>query len=100
MIYHDSLTEGIENADVIMMLRVQKERLEAEFNADSYIEKYQLNSEILGKYAPNAILMHPGPVNRGVEITSELLDSEHGKIVLEQARNGVFVRMAVLEMLR
>ena len=43
--------------------------------------------------------MHPGPVNRGVEITSELLDSERGKVILEQAKNGVFVRMAVLEML-
>ncbi len=99
VIYHDNLAEGIKNADVVMMLRVQRERLEAEFNADGYIEKYQLNSEILNKYAPNAILMHPGPVNRGVEITSELLDSEKGKTILEQARNGVFVRMAVLEML-
>lgn len=99
VIYHDSLAEGIENADVVMMLRVQKERLEREFDGGDYIEKYQLNSEILGKYAPNAILMHPGPVNRGVEITSELLDSEKGKTVLEQAHNGVFVRMAVLEML-
>ncbi len=99
VIYHDSLAEGIKNADVVMLLRVQKERLEGEFNAESYIEKYQLNSEILDKYAPNAILMHPGPVNRGVEITSELLDSERGKIILEQAKNGVFVRMAVLEML-
>lgn len=99
VIYHDSLTEGIKNADVVMLLRVQRERLEGEFNAESYIEKYQLNSETLAKYAPNAILMHPGPVNRGVEITSELLDSEKGKTVLEQAHNGVFVRMAVLEML-
>ncbi|MCM1010284.1 MAG: aspartate carbamoyltransferase catalytic subunit [Fusobacterium sp.] len=97
--YHDNLAEGIKDADVVMLLRVQKERLEREFDGGDYIEKYQLNSEILQKYAPNAILMHPGPVNRGVEITSELLDSEKGKTVLEQAHNGVFVRMAVLEIL-
>lgn len=99
VIYHENLADGIKNADVVMLLRVQKERLEGTFNEETYVEKYQLNSEILEKYAPNAILMHPGPVNRGVEITSELLDSEKGKTVLEQAHNGVFVRMAVLEML-
>ena len=52
---------------------------------------------MLKKLAPNALLMHPGPVNRGVEITSELLDSEKGRTILEQAKNGVFVRMAVLD---
>lgn len=97
--YHDSLEEGIKGADVVMLLRVQKERLESAFNAQNYIDKYQLNSEILNSYAPNALLMHPGPVNRGVEITSELLDSERGKTILEQAHNGVFVRMAVLEII-
>lgn len=97
--YHSNLADGIKDADVVMLLRVQKERLEREFDGGDYIGKYQLSSDILEKYAPNAILMHPGPVNRGVEITSELLDSEKGKTVLEQAHNGVFVRMAVLEML-
>ena len=97
--YHDSLEEGIKGADVIMLLRVQKERLEGAFNSENYIKKYQLNSEILNEYAPNALLMHPGPVNRGVEITSELLDGEKGKTILEQAHNGVFVRMAVLEII-
>lgn len=96
--YHDSL-EGIKGADVVMLLRVQKERLEGAFDAQNYIDKYQLNSEILNNYAPNALLMHPGPVNRGVEITSELLDGEKGKTILEQAHNGVFVRMAVLEII-
>lgn len=97
--YHDSLEEGIKGADVVMLLRVQKERLEGSFNVENYVEKYQLNSEILNEYAPNALLMHPGPVNRGVEITSELLDGEKGKTILEQAHNGVFVRMAVLEII-
>lgn len=101
VIYHDNLADGIRNADVVMLLRVQKERLESnsEFNAENYMQKYQLTSELLETYAPNAILMHPGPVNRGVEITSELLDSEKGRVILEQAQNGVFVRMAVLEMI-
>ena len=101
VIYHEELIDGIKNADVVMLLRVQKERLEANntFNAENYSQKYQLTSEILEKYAPNAILMHPGPVNRGVEISSELLDSEKGKTILEQAHNGTYVRMAVLEML-
>lgn len=101
VVYHDNLEDGIKDADVVMLLRVQKERLDvnSEFNVENYIQNYQLNRELLEKYAPKAILMHPGPVNRGVEITSELLDSERGKIILEQAKNGVFVRMAVLEMI-
>ena len=48
---------------------------------------------------PDVLLMHPGPVNRDVEISSEVLDSDYGKIILEQAHNGVFVRMAVLDIL-
>ena len=101
VIYHEDLVDGIKNADVVMLLRVQKERLESNssFNPNNYSEKYQLTSEILEKYAPNALLMHPGPVNRGVEISSELLDSEKGKTILQQAHNGTYVRMAVLEML-
>jgi aspartate carbamoyltransferase catalytic subunit len=101
VIYHEDLIDGIKNADVVMLLRVQKERLESNssFNPNNYSEKYQLTSEILEKYAPKALLMHPGPVNRGVEISSELLDGEKGKIILQQAHNGTFVRMAVLELL-
>ena len=81
-----------------MLLRVQNERLDSETvkKCGNYSDKYKLSSEILNKYAPNAVLMHPGPVNREVEITSELLDSTKGVTILEQARNGLFVRMAVL----
>ena len=87
------------NADVVMLLRVQNERLDGETaqKAKDYTKNYRLNSKMLKKLAPNALLMHPGPVNRGVEITSELLDSEKGRTILEQAKNGVFVRMAVLD---
>ena len=84
--------EAIENSDVVMLLRVQKERFE--YNGGIYPT---LTSDILEKLAPKAILMHPAPVNRGVEISSELLDSQKGQTILEQARNGTYIRMAVLE---
>ena len=98
VIWHDNLEESISGADVVMLLRVQNERLDSETvkKCGNYSDKYKLSSEILNKYAPNAVLMHPGPVNREVEITSELLDSTKGVTILEQARNGLFVRMAVL----
>lgn len=96
--WHLDLKSAIKDADVVMMLRIQNERLNGEMpDVQEYVKDYGLNSDILNKLAkPNAILMHPGPVNRNVEITSELLDSERGKTILEQAQNGVFVRMAVL----
>lgn len=96
--WHDNLQEAISGADVVMLLRVQNERLDAEtvMKCGNYSDKYKLSSDLLEKYAPHAILMHPGPVNREVEITSELLDAEKGVTILEQARNGLYVRMAVL----
>jgi len=95
--YSDNLKEAITGADVVMGLRIQKERIKEAFSEEEYIEKYRLNSDLLNKYAPNALLMHPGPVNRNIEITSELLDSKKGITVLEQARNGMFTRMALLK---
>ena len=82
-----------------MGLRIQKERILEAFSEEDYINNYQINSSLLEKYAPNAILMHPGPVNRDVEITSELLDSEKGLTILEQAQNGVYIRMALLHLI-
>ena len=96
-IYTSDMREAIADADVIMGLRIQKERILEAYSEDDYIDNYQLNSNLLEKYAPQAILMHPGPVNREVEITSELLDSSLGETILEQARNGVYTRMAVLQ---
>lgn len=99
VIWEDDYNTAITDADVVMLLRIQTERLsgaETE-KAKHYSEKYCLTTERLEKYAPNAILMHPGPVNRDIEVSSELLDSQKGKTILEQARNGVYVRMAVLE---
>ena len=97
--YISDLKEAISNADVVMGLRIQKERIEEAYSENEYINNYRLNSELLREYAPNAILMHPGPVNRDVEITSELLESKKGETILEQARNGVFTRMAILNQL-
>ena len=93
------IKKAISDSDVVMGLRIQKERIQQAYNEESYIHNYRLDSKLLDNYAPNAILMHPGPVNRDVEITSELLDSQRGKTILEQARNGVFTRMAILNQL-
>ena len=90
------LKEAIADADVVMGLRIQKERILQAYSEEEYIKNYRLNSELLEKYAPKSILMHPGPVNRDIEMTSELLDSPKGKTILEQARNGVYTRMAIL----
>lgn len=79
-----------------MALRIQKERIQGIIEFEDYIKNYQITEENLPK---NAILMHPGPVNRDIEVTSGLLDSKKGEIILEQAHNGVFTRMAILEMI-
>lgn len=98
--FTDSLEEALKDADVAMFLRVQKERLEERIPLFDYIKGYGLTMKKLENFAKKDVLiMHPGPVNRDVEIFSEVLDSERGKIILEQAHNGVFVRMAVLELL-
>lgn len=96
----DNLADALKDADVAMFLRVQNERLEKSIPIEKYIESYGLTMQKLEKFAPkNVLIMHPGPVNRDIELSSEIIDSEHGKVILEQAHNGVFVRMAVLEIL-
>jgi len=91
------IREAIRDADVIMMLRVQLERQhEAAFPATEYFQFYGLRLEHLGLAKPNAIVMHPGPINRGREISSEVADSQ-SSVILNQVENGVAVRMAVLE---
>jgi aspartate carbamoyltransferase catalytic subunit len=93
---HD-IREAIQDADVIMMLRVQLERQhEAAFSAGEYFQFFGLRLEHLELAKPNAIVMHPGPINRGREIASEVADS-HVSVILNQVENGVAVRMAVLE---
>jgi aspartate carbamoyltransferase catalytic subunit len=93
---HD-IREAIHDADVIMMLRVQLERQhEAAFPAGEYFSFYGLRLEHLELAKPDVIVMHPGPINRGREIASEVADSQRS-VILNQVENGVAVRMAVLE---
>ncbi len=99
---HVSLThkmeDAIRDADVIMMLRVQLERQhEAAFSANEYFQFYGLRLEHMSLAKPGAIVMHPGPINRGREISSEVADSEQYSAILNQVENGIAVRMAVLE---
>ena len=93
---HD-IREAIRDADVIMMLRVQLERQhEAAFSASEYFRFYGLRLEHMELAKPDAIVMHPGPINRGREISSEVADSQRS-VILNQVENGIAVRMAVLE---
>jgi len=94
--YFTSLKEAFEGTDIIMALRIQKERIEEKINIDDYIKNYQITKENLPY---DALLMHPGPVNRDVEIASEVLETQNAKTILQQAKNGVFVRMAILDMI-
>lgn len=92
-----SIEDAIRDADVIMMLRVQLERLhEPAFPAEEYFRFYGLRLEHLSLAKPDAIVMHPGPMNRGREISSEVADSQRS-MILNQVENGIAVRMAVLE---
>ena len=92
-----NIREAIEDADVIMMLRVQLERQhETPFPPGDYFKFYGLRLEHLQHAKPNVIVMHPGPINRGREISSEVADSNRS-VILNQVENGIAVRMAVLE---
>jgi len=93
-----SLDTGIAGVDVIMMLRIQKERMATAQipDADRYFVKFGLSTERLAKAHPQAIVMHPQPMNRGIEIASDVADGPQS-VIREQVRNGVAVRMAVLD---
>ena len=92
-----NMQEAIAGADVIMMLRVQLERQhEAAFPANEYFQFYGLRPEHMEQAKPEVIVMHPGPINRGREISSEVADSQRS-VILNQVENGIAVRMAVLE---
>jgi len=95
---HHSWDELIEDSDVVMLLRIQHERhvVNKSFSKESYHEQYGLTFEREARMKKGAIIMHPAPVNRDVEIASELVECERSRI-FEQVRNGVFVRMAILE---
>jgi len=92
-----SLDEAVSGADVVMMLRIQRERFGplALPDENAYFETWGLTPQRLALAADDCLVMHPGPVNRGVEIASEVADGEQS-LILEQVRNGVYARMAVL----
>jgi len=90
------LEEAARKADVLMMLRIQKERLAGlKLNAHTYVAQYQLTQERLKLAKSDAIVMHPGPMIRGMEIQSEVADGPQS-VIEEQVHNGVYVRMAIL----
>ena len=94
---HTSLKSGLKDADVVMLLRIQRERMgQADLpDADRYFAKYGLTPERLALARPDAIVMHPQPMNRGIEIASDVADGPQS-VIRDQVRNGVAVRMAVL----
>jgi aspartate carbamoyltransferase catalytic subunit len=95
------IESAIDGADVVMMLRVQRERLEQDLNdaPGEYLARYGLTSERLQRAAPHAVVMHPGPMNRGVEIDSALADDPERSLIPLQVEAGVAVRMACLRLL-
>ncbi len=91
------IEDGIAGADVVMMLRIQKERMEQSASLDdaAYFRDFGLDAKRLKLAAPSVLVMHPGPMNRGVEISSEVADGPRS-VIREQVNNGVAVRMSVL----
>jgi aspartate carbamoyltransferase catalytic subunit len=96
-----SIDEAVAGADVVMMLRIQRERLDEDlYDAPGeYLARYGLTAERMAKAAPNAVVMHPGPINRGVEIDGALADDPDRSLIVLQVEMGVAVRMACLELL-
>jgi aspartate carbamoyltransferase catalytic subunit len=96
-----TLEEGIAGADVVMMLRIQRERMEQSVSGtlEDFHARYGLTMERLALARPDAIVMHPGPMNRGVEIASDVADHPTRSVIREQVEMGVAVRMAVLDVL-
>ena len=98
-VYHD-MVEGLKDVDVVIMLRLQKERMHGALlpSEAEYFKHYGLTLDKLALAAPDAIVMHPGPINRGVEIASEVADSAQA-VILPQVSFGIAVRMAVMAIL-
>ena len=99
-VYQD-MREGLHDVDVVMMLRLQKERMDGGFipSEREYYHHYGLNAEKLQYAKSNAIVMHPGPMNRGVEIDGEIADDINRSVIQEQVEMGVAVRMAAMDLL-
>jgi aspartate carbamoyltransferase catalytic subunit len=98
-VYHD-MTKGLKDVDVIMMLRLQNERMQGSFlpSAQEFFKFYGLTAEKLALAKPDAIVLHPGPMNRGVEIDSDVADGSQS-VILPQVTFGIAIRMAVMSIL-
>jgi aspartate carbamoyltransferase catalytic subunit len=96
-----AIDEAVDGADVVMMLRIQRERLDEDLNdaPGEYLERYGLTADRIARAAPGAVVMHPGPINRGVEIDGTLADEPDRSLIVLQVEMGVAVRMACLELL-
>ena len=94
------MNKGLEDCDIVMMLRLQRERMEGSFvpSTREYYHFFGLDAEKLARAKPDALIMHPGPMNRGVEIASTIADHPRS-VIRDQVEMGVAVRMAVLEAL-
>ncbi len=97
----DDMREGLEGADVVMMLRLQKERMDGGFipSEREFFHRFGLDAEKLACAKPDAIVMHPGPMNRGVEIDGLIADDINKSVIQEQVEMGVAVRMAAMDLL-
>jgi len=97
----DNIDEALDGADVVMLLRVQLERQSsAVFPSNrEYRDRYGVDLDRLSKLKENVVIMHPGPINRGVELASDVADCKKNSVILDQVTNGVAVRMAVLYLL-
>jgi len=98
---HHDMKEGLDGADIVMALRLQKERMNGGMipSAREFFAYYGLNRTKLGYAKPDALVMHPGPMNRGVEIDSDIADDAVRSVIKEQVEMGVAIRMAVLDVL-
>jgi len=99
-VYHD-MREGLRDVDVVMMLRLQKERMDGGFipSEREYYHRFGLDAEKLSVAKHDAIVMHPGPMNRGVEIDGDIADDINRSVIQEQVEMGVAVRMAAMDLL-
>ncbi|MFT5001596.1 MAG: aspartate carbamoyltransferase catalytic subunit, partial [Planctomycetota bacterium] len=97
----DDMREGLKDVEVVMMLRLQKERMDGGFipSEREFYHRYGLDFEKLSHAKDDAIVMHPAPMNRGVEIDGTLADDIHRSVIQEQVEMGVAVRMAVMDLL-
>ena len=95
--YVNNMQDGLDNVDVVIMLRIQRERMDGQLipSEQEYFARYGLTQNTLGFAKPDAIVMHPGPINRGLEISSRVADGDRS-VILDQVTNGIAVRMSIM----